>query len=127
MTGAMSAPAHVGDSARSRIGSSILLVAAGLMTLNDVVLLLALDEPVLFLGFAAFNLHAVVIIAIPFRRRERWAWYATWMLPIGLAAPASPPPTSPLSTMSSSPYGSCGWDWAERQHGRRIPLVEVSP
>jgi hypothetical protein len=39
-------------------------------------------------GFAAFNLYALLVIYIPFRRREKWAWYTTWILPVGLAAPA---------------------------------------
>lgn len=33
------------------------------------------DEPVLFFGYAAFNLYALLALAIPFRRWERWAWY----------------------------------------------------
>ena len=84
----MSAAVHVGTGARFTTGRLILLVAATLMTLNHVVLMVALDEPVLFLGFAAFTLYALVVIAIPFRRRQPWAWYATWILPAGLAAPA---------------------------------------
>ena len=84
----MSAAVQVGPRARFATGRLILLVAATLMTLNHVVLMVALDEPVLFSGFAAFTLYALVVIAIPFRRRQPWAWYATWILPAGLAAPA---------------------------------------
>jgi hypothetical protein len=51
-------------------------------------LMFALDEPMLFTGFAAFNLYTLVGIATPFRRHERCAWCATWILLIGLAAPA---------------------------------------
>jgi hypothetical protein len=32
------------------------------------------DEPVLFFGYAAFNLYALLALAIPFRRWEPWAW-----------------------------------------------------
>jgi hypothetical protein len=77
-----------GHSARFKTGRVLLLAVAALMTLNHAVLIVAFDEPVLFLGYAAFNLYALLVIAIPFRRRERWAWYTTWILPIGLAAPA---------------------------------------
>ena len=36
-----------------------------------------------FLAFAAFNLLAAIILAIPYRRGEKWAWYAIWaMVPL---------------------------------------------
>ena len=88
----MAATVNVGHTSRFQIGRIILLVAAALMTLNHSVLIFALDDPVLFLGYAAFNLYALIVIAIPFRRHEKWAWYATWILPIGLAIPASTDP-----------------------------------
>ena len=85
----MSTLANVSHNARFKTGRIILLVAAVLMTLNHAGLVFVLDDPVLFMGYAAFNLYALLVIAIPFRRREKWAWYATWILPIGLAAPAA--------------------------------------
>ena len=88
----MSTLINVSHTSRFQIGRIILLVAAGLMTLNHSVLIFALDDPVLFMGYAAFNLYALIVIAIPFRRHEKWAWYATWILPIGLAIPASTDP-----------------------------------
>ncbi|HMN31355.1 MAG TPA: hypothetical protein PKE45_24605, partial [Caldilineaceae bacterium] len=84
----MSTTRTVSHSARFKTGRILLLVAAGLMTLNHAMLIFVLDEPVLFVGYTAFNLYALVVIAIPFQRCERWAWYATWILPIGLALPA---------------------------------------
>src|SRR5215211_796824 len=84
----MVATANVSHNARFKTGRIILLVAAALMTLNDAVLMFVLDDPVLFLGYAAFNLYALLVIAIPFRRGEKWAWYATWILPSGLALSA---------------------------------------
>ncbi len=88
MTNTGSTPIAVEHDARFRIGWIILLAAAALMTLNHAVLAFVRGQPVLYMGFAAFNLYALVVIAIPFRRCDRWAWYATWILPIGLAAPA---------------------------------------
>ena len=85
----MAATVNVGHTLRFQIGRIILLVAATLMTLNHSVLIFALDDPVLFMGYAAFNLYALIVIAIPFRRHEKWAWYATWILPIGLAGSAA--------------------------------------
>jgi hypothetical protein len=92
----MSATVNAGHNARFKTGWIMLLVAAALMALNHIGLIFALDEPILFTGFAAFNLYALVVIAIPFRRHERWAWYATWILPIGLAAPAFTDPNIAL-------------------------------
>ena len=28
------------------------------------------------------NVLALVVILVPFKRHERWAWYALWMLPL---------------------------------------------
>lgn len=35
-------------------------------------------EELLFIGFAAMNLYALVVLVIPYRRGELWAWYVTW-------------------------------------------------
>lgn len=78
-----------------RAGWIVLIVGAALMTLNHVVLLFVLDSPLLFLGFALFTLYALVVAVIPLRRRERWAWYATWLLPMGMAAAAVIDVTNP--------------------------------
>ncbi len=32
--------------------------------------------------WVGFNVLALVIVLIPFRRNERWAWYALWLLPL---------------------------------------------
>ena len=85
----MAATVNVGHTSRFHIGRIILLVAAGLMTLNHLSLMFIIGDPVLFMGYAIFNLYALVVIAIPFRRCETWAWYATWILPIGPAASAA--------------------------------------
>jgi hypothetical protein len=84
----MSATINFDQNSRFKIGKIILLVSAGLMTLNHFVLIFALDEPALFIGFTAFTLYAFLVLYIPFRREEKWAWYTSWILPLGLAAPA---------------------------------------
>lgn len=33
-------------------------------------------------ALAGFNILALVMILIPYKRYERWAWYALWMLPL---------------------------------------------
>ena len=84
----MMSTANIGQSQRFKIGWILLLVCAGLMALNHFVLIFALDEPTLFIGYTAFSFYSLAVLYIPFRQRERWAWYTTWILPIGLAAPA---------------------------------------
>ena len=85
-----------GQNSRFKIGRMILLAAAALMTLNHFVLIFALDEPTLFTGFTVFTLYAFLVIYIPFQQREKWAWVATWILPIGLAVPAFTDPNIAL-------------------------------
>jgi len=66
----------------------MLLVIATLATLNHLLLIFTQqDERLLFLGWAAFNIYATLVLAISFRRRERWAWYTTWVMVIGFALP----------------------------------------
>ena len=77
---------------RFKFGWITLIVSAALMTLNHFSLIFILDEPDLFTGFAVFNLYALIVILIPFRRGEKWAWMTTWLLPIGLALPAASDP-----------------------------------
>jgi hypothetical protein len=84
----MSAVVNFGQNSRFKIGWIILLIATALMTLNHVTGIFYQDEPLIFTGFAAFTLYAFLVIYIPFRRAEKWAWYTTWILPIGLAASA---------------------------------------
>lgn len=84
----MSTMINAAQNSRFKIGWIILLIATALMTLNHVAGIFYQDEPIIFTGFAAFTLYAFLVIYIPFRRAEKWAWYTTWILPIGLAASA---------------------------------------
>jgi hypothetical protein len=80
------------QNSRFKVGWILLLVLDVLMTVNHFTLIFFLDEPNLFIGFTLFNLYALLVIWIPFRQGEKWAWLATWLLPIGLALPASTDP-----------------------------------
>lgn len=40
---------------------------------------------VIFLAWAAFNFMAAAILVFPYRRGERWAWYAIWGLVVPYA------------------------------------------
>lgn len=77
---------------RFKIGWIILLVSAALMTLGHLSMIFVMDEPNLFTGFTAFTLFSFIVLLIPFRRGEKWAWLATWILPVGLAIPAATDP-----------------------------------
>ena len=38
-----------------------------------------MNESPLFLGWAALSLYTTIVLCIPFRRGEKWAWYSTWI------------------------------------------------
>jgi hypothetical protein len=64
-----------------KVGWALLLVVAALFTLNHIVLSLVIsEERTLFLGWAAFNVYALLVIAIPLRHAARWAWITSWVL-----------------------------------------------
>lgn len=88
----MSAQTFSINKTRFKAGWFLLLVITGLMALMHLGLIFWEDEPVLFIGYTAFNLYALLVIAIPFRRGERWAWLASWILPVGMALPAASDP-----------------------------------
>ncbi len=77
----MSTIVHSTENLRFKIGWVILFIATALMTLNHVTGIFYQAEPILFTGFAAFTLYAFLVIYIPFRRAEKWAWYTTWITP----------------------------------------------
>lgn len=83
----MSTQTNVTDSAMFNIGWFVLLVISALATLNHIMLPAYGDPVALSIGWTGFSLYAIVVLAIPFRRGERWAWYSTWILVIGFAAP----------------------------------------
>ncbi len=71
-----------------KIGWIALLIMSALATLSHLILIFVmLDEATIFLGWAAFTLYSTIVLYIPFRHGEKWAWYATWILVIGFAVP----------------------------------------
>ena len=75
------------------LGWIALLVISTLATLNHLFLMIFFQEDRLFLGWAAFNVYSTLVLALPFRRREPWAWYTSWVLVIGFAVPLLLDPT----------------------------------
>ena len=73
---------------RFKVGWIILLIVSAICSLGHFVSIFFLGESTTFTFMTASNLYAFLILLIPFRRGEKWAWWATWMLPIVLGAPA---------------------------------------
>lgn len=62
------------------IGWIVLLSISVLSTLWLIILMFTfVDEAPLFMGWAAFSLYTSLVLYIPFRRGEKWAWYSTWI------------------------------------------------
>lgn len=75
-------------STRFKIGWIALLLISAVATLNHIFLIFAvMDEATLFVGWAAYTLYSAVVLFIPFRSGERWAWYTSWTLAVGFAFP----------------------------------------
>jgi hypothetical protein len=55
----------------------------------EVASLYSMDLVVLGLLGAGFGLMAAAVSVIPYRRGERWAWYALWLLPLTIGAVAA--------------------------------------
>jgi hypothetical protein len=61
------------------IGWAILLfVTAGNVLSHGIMMFLYPDAVIVHLAWAAFNLLAVLILLVPYRSGEPWAWYALW-------------------------------------------------
>jgi hypothetical protein len=78
----------IAQNSRSKIGWFFLLILSALMTLNHLVLMFGQNEPTLFTSYTAFNLYAFLVLLIPFRQGKKWAWMASWILPVVLALTA---------------------------------------
>jgi|SRR5579859_359078 len=69
-----------------KIGWITLLAISALAAINHIILTFVMkDDATLFIGWAAFNLYSSLVLYVPFRRGEKWAWYASWILVIGFA------------------------------------------
>lgn len=71
-----------------KIGWIVLLILSALAAFwHTAAVFIMMDEATLFLGWAAFNLYSTIVLYLPFRRGAKWAWYTSWLLVIGFAAP----------------------------------------
>jgi hypothetical protein len=67
----------------ARVGWFVLVAAAllGMVNHGAGVFVIAEEEPepLMFAAFAAVNAYALVVLLVPYRRREPWAWAVTWV------------------------------------------------
>jgi len=83
----MSTQTNVTHSDTFTIGWIVLLVISAMATLWLILLMFTLvAEAPLFMGWAAFSLYTTIVLCIPFRRGEKWAWYSTWIQVIVFAS-----------------------------------------
>jgi hypothetical protein len=62
------------------IGWIALLTLSALATLWLILLMFTIVEDAPFLmSWAALSLYGTLILYIPFRRREKWAWFSIWI------------------------------------------------
>jgi len=74
-----------------RAGWWVLVVITALLALNHTLGTLTFatsdDERAMFMIFLALNLLSLVVLVIPYRRRERWSWGAMWIPVVTNAIP----------------------------------------
>lgn len=68
------------------VGWWILMAICALSAAGHLALLFAIPgEELLFLGWTVVSAYAAVVLAIPYRRGERWAWYTSWLIVLTFA------------------------------------------
>jgi hypothetical protein len=70
-----------------RFGWWVMMIVSILGVFNHLLLIFSRGEQVMFIGWAALNLFSIVLLMIPFRRGERWAWITAWIQVVAFAAP----------------------------------------
>ncbi len=74
-----------------RVGWWALVVLTALFALNHLVGMAAFatsdDERLMFLAFAALQALSLIVLLLPYRRGEFWAWWSMWIPILAMAAP----------------------------------------
>jgi hypothetical protein len=70
-------------SAAYKVGWTVLFGLSALSVASYIALIFIVPAMVdSFIAWATFSFYAAIVLFIPYRRLERWAWYATWALPV---------------------------------------------
>jgi hypothetical protein len=70
-------------SAAYRVGWTVLFGLSALSVASYIALIFIVPAMVdSFIAWATFSLYSAIVLLIPYRRVERWAWYVTWALPV---------------------------------------------
>ncbi len=73
-------------STTQKAGWWILFGISALAVVNHAVLIFVIPgEQVLFIGWTAFSLYSALVLYIPYRQGEKWAWYSIWILVVAFA------------------------------------------
>ena len=75
----------VNESPVSKVGWIILLFVTISNVVGHIGLLIFDNSDSIFVAWATMNALATMILFTPYRRGERWAWYAIWVLIIPFA------------------------------------------
>ena len=62
-----------------KIGYWTVLLLSVATTINSAVRVFLEPVPEFVIGWVAAGLFSTIILLIPFRQGERWAWHATWI------------------------------------------------
>lgn len=83
----MSTHSMITSQTTAKIAWLTMLTIAILATLNHSILIFVIREKAtLFISWATYTAYAAMVLFIPFRHGERWAWYATWILVLGFTS-----------------------------------------
>jgi hypothetical protein len=83
----MSEAAIATRSTADKVGWWILFGISALAILNHAALIFVIPgEEVLFVGWTALSLYSALVLYIPYRQGEKWAWYSTWILILSFAS-----------------------------------------
>ena len=74
----------------SKVGWIVLLVLNAMMLLNHLVGIAVIaassDERQMFVGYSAMSAFAVLVLVLPYRARQVWAWWASWIPVLAIGA-----------------------------------------
>ncbi len=80
----MSASTFLVPNTRFKIAWIIILAMAALATISYLVMIFVDTGAGVFIPYTAYNLYGFLVLLIPFRQLQKWAWWSTWILPASM-------------------------------------------